>query len=113
MPAERGLLQPIQCFVELHDLGPESISQNLGWTHVHDFCQWGTHERIRDVQAVHDTVLTGSDAEYDRNDSEIGDGCVRLIEVEAMYLSLSASNNAGLVLDDRTCCVSFRFQDQM
>jgi hypothetical protein len=62
---------------------------------------------------VHDTVLTGSDAEDDTNSSEIGDGCVRLIEVEAMYLSISASNKAGLVLDDRTCCVSDRFQDQM
>jgi hypothetical protein len=41
-----------------------------------DFCQWGTHERVRDVQAVHDTVLRGSDAEDDTNDSEIGDGCV-------------------------------------
>jgi hypothetical protein len=58
-------------------------------------------------------VFTGSDAEDDSNDSKIGDGCARLIEVEAMYLSLSASNKAGLVLGDRTCCVSFRFQDQM
>jgi hypothetical protein len=107
MPAERGLLQPIQCFVELHDLGPESTSQNLGLTHIHDFCQWGTHERVRDVQAVHYVVLTGSDAEDDMNDSEIGDVCVRLIEVEAMYLSISASNKAGLVLDDRTRRVSF------
>jgi hypothetical protein len=113
MTAERGLLQPIQCFVELYDLGPESISQNLGWTHIHDFCQWYTHERVRDFQAVHDTVLTGSGAEDDTNDSEIDDGCVRLIEVEAMYLSISASNKAGLVLDDRTCRVSFRFEDQM
>jgi hypothetical protein len=55
MPADRGLLQSIQCFAELHDIGPESISQNLGWTHLHEFCQWGTHERVRDVQAVHDT----------------------------------------------------------
>jgi hypothetical protein len=62
---------------------------------------------------VHGTVLTGSDAEDDTNDSEIGDGCVRLNEVEAMYLSISASNKAGLVLDDRTSRVSFRFQDQM
>jgi hypothetical protein len=113
MPAERGLLQPIQCFVELHDLGPESISQNLGWTHIHDFSQWSTHERVRDVQAVHDTVLTGSDAENDTNDSEIGNGCERLIEFEAMYLSISASNKASLVLDDRTIRVSFLFQDQM
>jgi hypothetical protein len=113
MPAERGLLQSIQCFVELYDLGPESISQNLGWTHIHDFCQWATHERVRDVQTVHDTVLTGSDAEDDANDSEIGDGCVRLIEVEAMYLSISASNKASFVLDDLTSRVSFRFQDQM
>jgi hypothetical protein len=30
-----------------------------------------------------------------------------------MYLSISASSKAGLVLDDRTCCVSFRFQDQV
>jgi hypothetical protein len=112
MPAERGLLQPIQCFVELHDLGPESISQNLGWTHIHDFCQCGTHERVRDVQAVHDTVLTGRDAEDDTDGSEIGDECVRMIEVEAMYLGISASNEAGLVLDDRTRRVSFRFQDQ-
>jgi hypothetical protein len=97
MPAERDLFQPMQCFVELHDLGPESISQNLGWTHIHDFCQWGTHERVRDVQVVHDTVLTGSDAEDDTNDSEIGDGCVLLIEFEAMYLSISASSKAGLV----------------
>jgi hypothetical protein len=73
--------------------------------------QWGTHERIRDVQAVDDTVLMGSDAEDDTNDSEIGDGCLRLIEVEAMHLSISASNKAGLVLDDRTSRVSFRFQD--
>jgi hypothetical protein len=58
---------------------------------------------------VHDTILTGSDAEDNTNDSEIGDGCVRLIEVEAMYLSISARNKAGLVLDDRTCRVSFRF----
>jgi hypothetical protein len=113
MPAEGSLLQPIRCFVELHDLGPESISQNLGWTHIHDLCQWGTHERVRDIQTVHYMVFTGSDAEDDSNDSEIGDGCVRLIEVEAMYLSISASNKAGFVLDDRTCCVSFRFQDQM
>jgi hypothetical protein len=109
MLAERGLLQPIQCFVELHDLGPESISQNLGWTHIHDFCQWGTHERARDVQAVLDTVLTGSDAEEETKDSEIGDGYVLLIEVEAMYLSISASNKTILVLDDRTSRVSFRF----
>jgi hypothetical protein len=92
---------------------PTSISQNLGWTHIHDFCQWGTHERVRDVQDVHYMILTGSDAEDDTNDSEIGDGCVRLIEVEALYLRIIASNKAGLVLDDRTCCVSFRFQDQM
>jgi hypothetical protein len=39
MPADRGLLQPIQGLVELHDLGPESISQNLVWTYIHDFCQ--------------------------------------------------------------------------
>jgi hypothetical protein len=58
-------------------------------------------------------VLTGRDSEDDTNDSEIGDGCVRLIEDEAMYLSLSATNKAGLVLDDRTCCVSLCFQDQM
>jgi hypothetical protein len=51
---------------------------------------------------VPDTVLTGSNAEDGTNDSEIGDGCLRLIEVEAMYLSISASNKAGLVLDDRT-----------
>jgi hypothetical protein len=69
MPAERGMLQPIQCFVELHDFGSESISQNLGWTYIHDFCQWGTYERVRDVQPVHDTVLTGSDAEDDMKDS--------------------------------------------
>jgi hypothetical protein len=94
-------------------LGPESISQNLEWTHIHGVCQWGKRERVRDVQAVHDTVITGSNAENDTNDSEIGDGCVRLIEVEAMYLSISASNKAGLVLDDRTSSVSFRFQDQM
>jgi hypothetical protein len=62
---------------------------------------------------VYDTVLTGSDSEDDTNDSEIGYGCVRLKKVEAMYLSISASNKAGLVLDDRTCRVSFRFQDQM
>jgi hypothetical protein len=62
---------------------------------------------------VHDTVLTGSDAEDDTNDSEIGDRCVRLIEVEAMYLSISASNKAGLVLDFRTSRVLLRFQDQM
>jgi hypothetical protein len=98
MPAERGLLQPIQCFFELHDLGPDSISQNLGWTHIRNFFQWGTHERVRDVQAVHYTILTGSDAEDDTNDSQIGDGCVRLIEVEAMYLSISASNKAALYL---------------
>jgi hypothetical protein len=58
-------------------------------------------------------VLTGRDAKNDTNDSKIGDKCVRLIEVEAMYLIISASNKAGLVLDDRTFCVSFRFQDQM
>jgi hypothetical protein len=34
IPAERGLLQPIKCFVGLHDLGLESISQNIGWTHI-------------------------------------------------------------------------------
>jgi hypothetical protein len=113
IPAERGLIQPIQCFVELHDLGPESISQNIWWTLIHDFFQWGTHERVRDVQAVQDTVLTGSDAEDDTNDSGIGDGCVRLIEVEAMYLSISASNKSSLVLDDRTSRVSLCFQDQM
>jgi hypothetical protein len=62
---------------------------------------------------VHDTVLTCSDAEDETNDSESGDRCVRLIEVEAMYLSIIASNKAGLELDDRTCCFSFRFQDQM
>jgi hypothetical protein len=62
---------------------------------------------------VHDTILTGRDAEDDTNDSEIGDGCVRLIKVEAMYFSISASNKEGLVLDDRTSRVSFRFQDQM
>jgi hypothetical protein len=62
---------------------------------------------------VHDTVLTGIDGENDTNDSEIGDGCVRLIEVEAMYLNVSASNKAALVLDDRTSRVSFLFQDQM
>jgi hypothetical protein len=54
----------------------------------------------------------GSNAEDDTNDSEIGDGCVRLIEVESMYLRISASNKAGFVLDDRTSSVSFRFQDQ-
>jgi uncharacterized protein with LGFP repeats len=113
MPAERGLLQPILCFVELHDFGPESISQNLVWTNIHDFCQWGTQERVRDVHAMHDTVLTGSDAADDTNDSEIGDRCVRLITVEAMYLSISISNKAGFVLDDRTSRVSFCFQDQM
>jgi hypothetical protein len=75
--------------------------------------QWGTHECVRDVQAVHDKVPTGCDAEDDTNDSEIGYGCVRLTGVEAMYLSIYASNKAGLVLDDHTCCVSFRFQDQM
>jgi hypothetical protein len=96
-----------------HDIGTESISQNLGWTHIHDFCQWGTQERIRDLKAVHDKVITGSNSEDDANDSEIGDGCVRLIEVDAMYLKIPASNNAGLVLDDRTSRVSFRFQDQM
>jgi hypothetical protein len=58
-------------------------------------------------------VLTGSGSEDDTNDSGIGDGCIQLIEVEAMYLSIFARNKAGLVLDDRTCCVSFRFQDQM
>jgi hypothetical protein len=58
-------------------------------------------------------LLTGSDAEDDTNYNEIGDGCVRLIEVEATYLSISAINKAGLALDDRTCCVSFRFQDQI
>jgi hypothetical protein len=61
---------------------------------------------------VHDTDLTGSGAEDNTNDSEIGDGCVRLIEVEAMYLIISSSNKAGLVLDDCTSRVSFRFQDQ-
>jgi hypothetical protein len=50
-------------------------------------------------------ILTGRDAEDDTNDSEIGNGCVRLIEVEAVYLSISAKNKAGLVLDYRTCCV--------
>jgi hypothetical protein len=113
MPAEWGLLQRIQCIVVLHDLGSESIGQNLGRTHIQYFCQRGTHERVRDVQAVHNTVPTGSDAEFETNDSEIGDGCVRLIEVDAMYLSISASNKTGLVLDDRTSRVSFRFQDQM
>jgi hypothetical protein len=74
MPAERGLLQPIQCFVELNDLGSESICQNLWWTHIHDFCQWGTHERVRDIQAVHYMDFTGSDAEDDSNDSETATG---------------------------------------
>jgi hypothetical protein len=73
----------------------------------------GARRTVRDVQAVHDTVLTGSDAEDDTNDSEIGDGCVRLIEVKAMFLSISASTKAGLLLDDRTSRVSFRFQDQI
>jgi hypothetical protein len=36
-----------------------------------------------------------------RIDIEIGDGCVRLIEVKATYLSITASNKAGFVLDDR------------
>jgi hypothetical protein len=46
---------------------------------------------------VHGTVLTGCDAEDDKNDSEIGDGCVRLIEVEDTYLSITASNKAGVL----------------
>jgi hypothetical protein len=30
MPAELSLIELIQCFAELHDLGPEKISQHLG-----------------------------------------------------------------------------------
>jgi hypothetical protein len=40
---------------------------------IHDFCQWGMRERVRDAQAVHDTVLTGN-VEDDTNDSEIVTG---------------------------------------
>jgi hypothetical protein len=59
---------------------------------------------------VHDSFLIGCDAEDETNDSEIGDGCVRLIDVEAMYLSISASNKAGLLRDDRASRVSFAFR---